>query len=111
MIEYLQKQFSTELDLSVNEMVASASAIMMWKSKQFMDPLGQRLFPVQIINEDGVILRSSKSDKVKLPVPGNPNLAVNLMALAWNENPELRKARTLGSAKLAAQKWAKINHG
>ena len=71
----------------------------MWKSKQFMDPLGQRLFPVQIINEDGVILRSSKSDKVKLPVPGNPNLAVNLMALAWNENQELRKARTLGSAK------------
>ena len=31
----------------LNEMVASASALMAWKSKIFMDPLGNRLFSIQ----------------------------------------------------------------
>ena len=44
-----------------------------------------------------------------MPVPGYPNLAVNLMATAWNESPELRNSCTLGSAKAAAKKWAKLN--
>ena len=35
---------------SLNEMVASASAILVWKSKHFMDPLGKHLFPILNIN-------------------------------------------------------------
>ena len=33
-------------------MVATSSAVTAWKSKVHMDSLGQRLFPVQIINDD-----------------------------------------------------------
>ena len=88
-------------------MVAYSSAVMVWKSKQLMDPLGKRLFPVRIIDEDARITRSTYSDMIALPVPGNPSLAINLMATAWNENSELRNAKTLGSATTAARKWAK----
>lgn len=92
---------------NLNEMVASASAIMTWKSKISWDPLGKQLFPAQNINVNAVNTRSSKSDQIKMPVPGNPSLALNLMATAWNEIPELRNASTLGSAKAAAKKGAK----
>ena len=92
---------------NVDKMMALASAVMVWKSKLSWDPLGKCLFPAQNINANTVNTRSSKSDKIKMPVPGNPNLAVNLMATGWNENPELRNATTLGSAKTAAKKWAK----
>ena len=71
------------------------------------NPLRKRLFPVQDTNLNSVHTRSSKSDKLQMPVPGYPTLAVNLMATAWNETPELRNSRTLGSAKAAANKWAK----
>ena len=53
------------------------------------------------------IHRSHVSEKIKTPVQGNDNLAVNLIATAWNENPELRAAATLGTAKIAAKKWAR----
>ena len=33
----------------LDEMVAYSSAVMVWKSKQLMDPLGKRLFPVRIV--------------------------------------------------------------
>ena len=92
---------------SLNEMVATSSAVTAWKSKVHMDSLGQRLFPVQIINDDARITRSFTNDQIKTPVPGYNNLAVNLMAGAWNENPELRNSSTLGSAKTAAKNWAK----
>ena len=92
---------------SLNEMVATSSAVTAWKSKFHMDSLGQRLFPVQIINDESKITRSFKNDQIKTPVPGYYNLAVNLMAGAWNENPELRNSTTLGSAKIAAKNWAK----
>ena len=54
-----------------------------------------------------LIARSTKSDKIKVPVPGYTELAVNLMATAWNENCDLRNASTLGSAKTAAKKVGK----
>ena len=92
---------------SLNEMAASASAVMIWKSKLCGDPLGKKVFPVQSIDQNAVNTRSSQSDKIKIPVPGYPSLAVNLMATAWNEIPELRKASTIGSAKRAANNWAK----
>ena len=88
-------------------MVASASALMAWKSKIFMDPLGSRLFSRQNISDQAIHTRSLNSDKIKIPVPGYPDLAVNLMATAWNENLNLRSATTLGSAKKAAKQWAK----
>ena len=66
-----------------------------------------RIFSVQNISSNAIHTRSSKSDKVKIPVPGYPNLAVNLMATAWNENIDLRSATTLSSARKAAKQWAK----
>ena len=78
---------------------------MAWKSKLNNDSLGQRLFPIQNINEDTKITRSFMSDQIKTPVPGYQNLAVNLMAGAWNENPELRNSLTLGSAKTDAKNF------
>ena len=63
---------------------------------------------VQNKNLSSVNTRSSNSDMIKVPVPGYPSLPVNLMATAWNENPELQNASTLGSAKTAAKKWAKL---
>ena len=92
---------------NLNEMAASASAIMVWKSKLSRDPLGKRFFPEKN-NLSSVNTRSSKSDVIRVPVPGYPSLPVNLMATAWNENPELQNASTLGSAKTTAKKWAKL---
>ena len=94
---------------NLNEMVASASALMVWKSKLSKEPLGKRLFPEQNTNSSSLNTRSSKSDTIKMPVPGYPNLAINLMATAWNEIPELHNSVPLGSAKTAAKKWAKSN--
>ena len=90
----------------LNEMVASASAMMVWKSKQLMDPLGSILFPTQSVPIDKMCLRSANSGKAKLPVPGYGNLAANLLARTWNQAPELQSAITLGAAKTAARKWA-----
>ena len=86
-------------------MMASASAQMAWKSRQNMDPLGNRLFSEK--NTTDINLRSTKSDKIKTPVPGYPNVAINLMAMAWNENTDLQSATTIGSARKAAKNWAK----
>ena len=92
----------------LNEMTASASAIMAWKAKQSMDPLGKCLFSTPMINPTNPhVTRSTKSSKIAVPVHGYPELAVNLMATAWNENSDLRNASTLGAAKKAARKWAK----
>ena len=94
---------------SVNEMAASASAIMVWKSRMSRNPLRKCLFPMQNTNLNSVNTRSSKSDKFQMPVPGYQTLAVNRMATTWNETPELRNSLTLGSAKSATIKWAKSN--
>ena len=73
-----------------------------------MDTLGNLLFPPQNINaDDQIIRRSSKSDMIRPPVPGYPDLAVNLMATAWNENISLRNATNLGSAIKASRQWSK----
>ena len=93
----------------LNEMVASTSAIMVWKSKMSMDPLGSLIFPNTVIsNSPGKMsTRSTVSNKAKLPVPGFDTLAVNLMARAWNESPNLQNASTLGAAKSAAKMWSR----
>ena len=90
-------------------MAASASAIMVWKSRMSRNPLRKCLFPMQNTNLNSVNTRSSKSDKFQMPVPGYQTLAVNRMATTWNETPELRNSLTLGSAKSATIKWAKSN--
>ena len=90
---------------SLSEMMATASAQMAWKSKQYMDPLGNRLFSGG--NTTDINLRSSNSNKIKTPVPGYPNVAINLMAMAWNESIDLQSATTIGSARKAAKTWAK----
>ena len=91
----------------LDEMAASASAQMVWKSKKFMDPLGKKLFPTKCIDTKAIHARSANSERIKIPVPGYSNLAVNLMATAWNENSDLRSSITLGSAIKAAKQWAR----
>ena len=56
---------------------------------------------------DTINSRFTYSDKIKTPVPGHPNLAINLMAHAWNEIFELRNCTTVGKAKIAAKRWAR----
>ena len=88
---------------NLNEMVASQTAVMVWKSQKVKDPLGTRLFPNRTISRT---TRSINSNKATQRVPGNNTLAVNLMARAWNSATELQTATTLGAAKSAARKWA-----
>ena len=40
-------------------------------------------------------------------MPGYLNMATNFMARVWNDNPELRNAKTLSAARHASRKWAK----
>ena len=89
---------------NLNELVASASATMVWKSKMNMDPLGTLLFPDKAPNRPG--MRSENKNLAKLPVPGYGLLAANLLSRVWNESPDLQKAKSLGSAKVAAKKWS-----
>ena len=89
-------------------MVASTSAMMVWKSKKWMDPLGLLLFPSQNTHSNKTMcLRSHLSDNAKIPVPGYSNLAANLLARTWNSATELQNAQSVGAAKIAARKWAK----
>jgi len=95
----------------LNEMVASTSALMVWKSRMRMDPIGSLLFPKTDTSSalEKVSTRSKDIDKAKLPVPGYGTLAANLLARAWNEAPNLQNASTLGAAKSAAEAWASLN--
>ena len=93
---------------SLNEMVAYTSAITVWKSKLWKDPLNTVLFPSKVANlVEGVSTRSENSFKAKIPVPGCRTLAANLLARLWNESPDIQKAETLGAAKKAARNLSK----
>ena len=83
----------------INHVVATV-----WKSKQSMDPLGQRLFRERTCV---LKLRSTTSNETPQPVPGYPKLASNLMARIWNDIPELQNATTLSAARVISKKWAK----
>ena len=92
----------------LNESVASIMATTVWKSKQSMNLLGQCLFKDRSIQKTSTVcLRSDKSNELRPPVPGYPNLATNIMAKVWNSVPELHEARTLGAARATARKWAR----
>ena len=88
----------------LNEMVASQSAVMVWKSKKAKDPLARCLFPSRSIIRP---TRSMNCGKATQPVPGNKTLAANLMARAWNSSIELQTVTTIGAARTVAQKWAR----
>ena len=93
---------------SLNEMVASTSATMVWKSKQWNDPLGKLLFHNDTnIPVPNMTTRSANCNSAKLPVPGCNNLAANLLARTWNEAKTLQNATTIGAAKSAARSWAR----
>ena len=66
---------------TLNEMVASQTALMVWKSNKAKYPLGRNLYPNRSIIRP---TRSINSLKATQPVPGNNILAANLMARAWN---------------------------
>ena len=79
--------------LCLNDMVASASAVLVWKSKKCMNPLGLLLFPPKTENPlSKMELRSSNSDNAKQAVPEYSTLAANILARIWNEAPKLRHA-------------------
>ena len=89
---------------TLNEMVASQTAFMVWKSYKAKDCLGRTLFPKRSIQRT---TRSINCLKATQPVPGNNTLAANLMARAWNSSTELHNVTTIGAAKSLARKWAK----
>ena len=88
-------------------MVASTSAMMVWKSKKCMNPLGSLLFPEKSDLQLKRQTRSYNDGKAKLPVPGYGTLAVNLLARSWNDATNLQNAPTIGAAKSAANTWAR----
>ena len=72
-----------------------------------MDPLGSLIFPSKVINPSrNIITRSDTSSAVKVPVPGNGNVAANLLARTWNEAAQVQAATNLSAAKSAARMWA-----
>ena len=87
----------------LNEMVASQTALMVWKSNKAKDPLGRKLFPKRSIIR---ATRSINCVKAIQPVPGNNTLAANLMARTWNSSSELQAVTTIGAARSVARKWA-----
>ena len=87
----------------LNEMVASQTALMVWKSNKARDPLGRKLFPKRSIIR---ATRSINCVKAIQPVPGNNTLAANLMARTWNSSSELQAVTTIGAARSVARKWA-----
>jgi hypothetical protein len=94
--------------LGLNEMVASTSATMVWKSKMWMDPLGSLLFQSQSDNPPpNMTTRSVTCNSAKVPVPGSNTLAANLLARSWNKAKCLQNATTIGAAKSAARRWAR----
>ena len=96
--------------LGLNDMIASPSTIMVWKSKMRTDPLGSLLFPKTYLSNlsEKMSTRSTDSKNAKLPVPGYNLLAANLLARAWNEAPNLQNASTSGAAKSATKMWTRF---
>ena len=93
---------------SLNEMVAYTSAITVWKSKLWKDPLNTVLFQKKVEKVVGsVSTRSENSFKAKLPIPGCRTLAANLLARLWNKSDDIQIAETFGAAKKAARKLSK----
>ena len=88
----------------LNEAVACITAVTVWKCRQSMDSLGQCLFKDRMNTRS---TRSATSDMIRLPVPGYPMLATNIMARIWNNIPELHSASTLTAAKRISHNWAK----
>ena len=88
----------------LNEAVASITAVTVWKSKTFMNPLGQRIFWEKSSLQ---CTRSATLKDIGLFVPGYPTLSTNIMARIWNAVPGLQQASTLGTANSLAKKWAK----
>ena len=87
----------------LNEAAASAMAVLIWKSKQEMNPLSVLLFSK---NENSRKTRFAESTNICPPVPGYQTLPSNIMARIWNSIPGLQTARTLGSVKTLVRKWA-----
>ena len=88
----------------LNEVVTSAMAILTWKSKQLMNPLGVRLFSLR---NNMINTRSAESKNICAPVPGFQTIPINLMARIWNKVPGLQTATTVGEAKTFVKKWAR----
>ena len=79
-------------------------AVLTWKCKQKMNPLGARLFSDKAKMKN---TRFAESNNICPPVPGFKFLPSNLMAKVWNSVPGIQTSRTLGEVKTLARKWAK----
>ena len=88
----------------LNEAAASAMAVLVWKCKQSMNPLGSCLFAEK---ENRRNTRLAESLNICPPVPGFKTLPSNLMARIWNTVPGLQTATTLGAVKSIVRKWAR----
>jgi hypothetical protein len=93
-------------------MVTSAVAIEAWKANRSCDgddggrnPVGSLVFDsVTVVN--GRPSRAAAAGIVRVPLRGYSTM-VTAAATVWNSCPDLRAAKTLGEAKLAAKNFAK----
>ena len=83
-------------------------AVLVWKCKQSMNPLGTRLFTEKARMRN---TRLANSLKISTPVPGFQTLPSNLMARIWNDVPSLQSATTLSAVISISRKWAKTLPG
>ena len=82
----------------------SCLAVLVWKCRQAMNPLGIRLFAER---GNKRITRLAESKNICPPVPGFPALPSNMMARIWNTLPGLQTATSLSAVKLISRKWAR----
>ena len=89
---------------SLTEAVSVTMACSIWKARNEMNTLGL------IFQNTGStrFTRSTIGDKLCQPVPGYPEAASNKLAQIWNM-ANLSTAKTLGSARMLAQKWYNQN--
>jgi hypothetical protein len=95
---------------SFNRMVATATAMEVWKSFHSTDGesgrrnlVGELLFSRKIASSR--LLRAATAGEIHVPLQGHTTL-VGQAAVIWNRVPELRLASTLAEAKRVAKSFA-----
>ena len=88
----------------MNEATVSAMALLVWKLKHSINPLGKGLFTE---NGNRRNTRFVDSKNTSQPLPGFHMLPSNLMARIWNTALGLQTVSTLAAAKILARKWAR----
>ena len=85
---------------SANSIVCSSSAMLAWRASQKGHPLHDLFCSMKPRGNT----RSKEAGVLEVPPPDTKNLALWNLATMWNAMPELRAAKTEGTAKKAVRK-------